>query len=35
VLDERLTTEEDFGTVFAVDELAVLDELVEVLTECS
>jgi hypothetical protein len=32
VLDERFTAEEDFGTVFAIDELAVLDELVEVLT---
>jgi hypothetical protein len=32
VLNERFTAEEDFGTVFAIDELAVLDELVEVLT---
>jgi hypothetical protein len=32
VLDERFTGEEDFGAVFAIDELAVLDELVEVLT---
>jgi hypothetical protein len=32
VLDEGLTAEEDFGAVFTLDELAVLQELVEALT---
>jgi hypothetical protein len=32
VLGEGLTAEEDFGVVFTLDELAVLQELVEALT---